>query len=96
MLELACRLRRARELAGLNQQQARKLLRWESLRLILIEHGDKEPTETELRTLAGLYGVSLAWLKGQGSPLSVATHAHLLGVPPRDRATLIELLEAIA
>lgn len=91
------RLTRARELAGLSLAQAAKLLGWARGPLYAMEIGEGvPPTEDELRKLAELYGVSLAWLRGEDVELPAATRAVLRQVEhPGDRARLTELLTAI-
>ena len=92
------RLRRAREIAGLSLGQAAAKLGWSQGPLQAMEvNAGYQPTEDDLRTLAALYGVSAAWLRG-ADPVVPAAAARLLResrIEPRDRDALEELLGAI-
>lgn len=87
------RIARAREMAGLSRAQAARLLGWLCL---YEEDGEPDPNESQLAALADLYGVSIAWLRGQPVELSESTRDLLRSVePPGERARLTELLEAV-
>lgn len=90
------RLTRARELAGLSIVQASRKLGWRDAKpLERIEDGDATASDDILQQLADLYGVSVAWLRGEDVELPAATRAVLREVEDHsDRARLSELLEA--
>lgn len=61
---LAVRLRRAREQAGLSQGQVAKLMKLHRPTISEIEAGRRRVQADELRELAKLYHVSVSWLLG--------------------------------
>lgn len=61
-LQIAARVRLARENAGLSQGQAAKHLTIPRPSLTEVEAGRRKVSAVELTTMAKLYGVSLAWL----------------------------------
>ena len=89
------RLTRAREMAGLSLGQASKLLDWPRWMLERYESGKDDIPDVCLRRLADLYGVSLAWLRGEDIELPESTRQVLREVEHTgDRVRLTELLEA--
>lgn len=60
--ELAKRIRSARELAGLSQGQAAKLMELHRPTISEIEAGRRNVKTDELNTFADLYGVEVSWL----------------------------------
>ena len=65
--DIAARLRLAREMAGLSQGQAAKILGWHRPTVSSIEAGRRRVQAEELNDLAGIYGVSLTWIMGETS-----------------------------
>lgn len=63
---IAKRLRAARELAGLSQAQAAELLDVHRPTISEMEAGRRRVASEELAQLAEIYGVSAAWLLGEG------------------------------
>lgn len=61
-LEVAERLRQARELAGLSQGQVAKKLHKHRPTISEIEAGRRKVTAQEISDFAELYGVSMEWL----------------------------------
>lgn len=61
-LELANRIRRARERAGLSQGQAAKKLDWHRPTISEIEAGRRSVKASELQVFSKLYGVDSNWL----------------------------------
>ncbi len=64
---VAERLRRARDLAGLSQGQAAKLLGMHRPTISEIEAGRRRVSVDELKRFADLYHVSLSWLMDSAS-----------------------------
>lgn len=60
--ELAERIRNARELAGLSQGQAAKLMGFHRPTISEIEAGRRNVKAEELSTFSELYGVDVSWL----------------------------------
>lgn len=88
------RLTTAREMAGLSIGQAAKRLDWPTQMIERYESED-EVTSACRRRLADLYGVSVAWLRGETVTLPESTRAVLRKVEHTDdRQRLTELLEA--
>ncbi len=63
-MEMAARLRMAREAAGLSQGQAAKLLDMHRPTVSEIEAGRRRLAADELARFAGTYGVGVTWLIG--------------------------------
>lgn len=64
---IAKRLREARNLAGLSQGQAARLMGLHRPSISEIEAGNRNVTATELAHFAKIYDVNAAWLAGQGT-----------------------------
>ena len=64
-LELANRLRSARELAGLSQSQVAKMFAYHRPTISEVEAGRRDVSAQELARFAEIYGVSAAWLLNQ-------------------------------
>lgn len=98
------RIRRARELAGMDVAQAGIRLGLPAGQLSMIENGvfgllgvvDTEPDPPTVGRMADLYGVSREWLRGQSIKLSDAENAVLLEIQNRrDRSRIREVLESL-
>jgi len=61
---IATRLRTAREMAGLSQGQAAKMLRIHRPSISEAEAGRRKVSAEELVEFARIYGVSVSWLAG--------------------------------
>lgn len=100
--ELAERLKSARELAGLSQGQAAKILDMHRPTISEIEAGRRRVTAEELTTFARLYSVSAAWLAGE-KPFSapeadarlVLAARELARLKPKDLDKIMTLLAAL-
>jgi len=64
---LADRLRSAREMAGLSQAQVARILHMHRPTISEMEAGRRRVSADELRRLADLYEVDIAWLAGSRS-----------------------------
>lgn len=64
---IADRLRSAREMAGLSQAQVARLLQMHRPTVTEMEAGRRKVSADELRQLAELYEVDIAWLAGTHS-----------------------------
>jgi hypothetical protein len=97
---IAARYKRAREIAGLTMGQALRQLNWQPGDNLLeeIEALRYKPSPQLHTTLAALYGVSPAWLRG-ADPVVPSSVEHLLkrwsGLSDEDRASLLEVIGAI-
>lgn len=92
------RYKRARELAGLSLAQAAARLGWAQGPLYAAEGGLGAPlTEPEVRIMADVYGVSIAWLQGADPVVPEATREMLrdADISFADRDNLIEFLGAV-
>lgn len=89
------RLTRAREMAGLSLAQANRLLGWKGTDTLADMEAGDVPGDATAARLADLYGVSLAWLRGEDIELPESTRQVLREVEHTgDRVRLTELLEA--
>jgi len=61
-LEIANRLRSAREMAGLSQGQAEKMLGMHRPTISEIEAGRRNVKSDELPQLTNLYGIEISWI----------------------------------
>ena len=66
-MAIAARLKLAREMAGLSQGQAAKILGWHRPTISTIEAGRRRVQAEELTVLADIYGVNMAWIMGETS-----------------------------
>lgn len=66
-MTIAKRLKSARELAGLSQNQVAKLLNLKRPAISEIEAGRRRVSAEELSKLGEIYDVSVAWLAGSSS-----------------------------
>ena len=64
-LQIAKRLRMARELAGLSQGQAARQLGWHRPTLSQIEAGRRKVSAEDLSLLANLYTANIPWILGE-------------------------------
>ncbi|MDF1811541.1 MAG: helix-turn-helix transcriptional regulator [Verrucomicrobiales bacterium] len=62
---IAERIKEARELSGLSQGQASKLLKMHRPTISEIEAGNRNVSAVELSQFAELYDVNISWLSGQ-------------------------------
>lgn len=91
------RLRSTRKVCGLTMKQASKLLGWAQGPLFSFEIGAVTPSDDDLRALAGIYGCSVAWLRGETAELSAESVALLKTVEhTSDRETLREFMLMIS
>ena len=67
-LEIANRLRLARDMAGLSQGQAARQLGWHRPTLSQIEAGRRKVSAEELSLLGDLYAVNIPWILGEQEP----------------------------
>lgn len=64
---IADRIREARQLSGLSQGQAAKMLEMHRPTISEIENGNRKVSATELAQFAEIYEVSINYLMGEGS-----------------------------
>ena len=76
-LEIAKRLRMARDLAGLSQGQAARQLGWHRPTLSEVEAGRRKVSAEELSLLADLYTVNIPWILGDEEPQIASAKAML-------------------
>ena len=76
-LEIANRLRMARDMAGLSQGQAARQLGWHRPTLSQIEAGRRKVSAEELSLLADLYTVNIPWILGEQEPQKASAKAML-------------------
>ena len=76
-LEIANRLRLARDMAGLSQGQAAKQLGWHRPTVSQIEAGRRKVSAEELSRLAELYAVNVPWILGEQDPQPSSARAML-------------------
>jgi len=90
---LKTRSARARELAGLSEGQAARLLGVDRAWLARVEAEQEPPTEAFLRDLAQLCRTSVAWLLGDAPQIPESTQELLRKskLTPRDREELLEV-----
>ena len=90
---LKTRIARARELAGLSEGQAARLLGVDRAWLARVEAEQEPPTAAFLRDLAKLCRTSMAWLLGDAPKIPESTQRLLRNskLTPRDRETLLEV-----
>lgn len=99
--DLAGRLRGARELAGLSQGQAAKLLGFHRPTISEIEAGRRNVKADELKTFADLYGVEVSWLisgeieEGKVNKEILAAARELSSMNEKDLDTLISTIRMI-
>ena len=76
-LEIASRLKLAREMAGLTQGQVASRLGWHRPTVSEIEAGRRRVLAEELRSLAELYGVNTPWVIGEAEEDGISDRARL-------------------
>ncbi len=76
-LEIANRLRLARDMAGLSQGQAARQLGWHRPTVSQIEAGRRKVSAEELSLLAGLYAINIPWILGEQEPQNASAKAML-------------------
>lgn len=97
---LATRLRAAREQAGLSQGQVARMLGLHRPSISEMEAGRRRVTAEEIAKLAGIYGVSVAWLTdtqdtdSQRARIEIAARK-LAKLKPEDLDRVLELLTAL-
>lgn len=69
-IDLAGRLRLARERAGLSQGQAARILGFHRPTISEIEAGRRKVSAVELKDLAKLYSVSIPWIVGDSATVA--------------------------
>lgn len=100
-LQIAERLRAARELAGLSQGQVARLLDMHRPTISEAEAGRRRISAEELAAFAKLYSVSTAWLTGESpeaqphDPRVVLAARELSKLRPADLEKVIWLLAAL-
>ena len=97
---IADRLRLAREMAGLTQGQVAKCLGWHRPTVSEIEAGRRRVQVEELTTLAGLYGVNIPWIIGEGKSAAISDRAMLAAreldkLKDEDLDRLLQLIRAL-
>ncbi len=99
-MDIAARLKLAREMAGLSQGQAAKILGWHRPTISTIEAGRRRVQAEELTVLADIYGVNVTWIMGEavqeeigGKALLAARELEKLNEKDLDR--LLQLISAI-
>jgi transcriptional regulator with XRE-family HTH domain len=98
---LAARCRTARENAGLSQGQAAKKLGIARSSLTQAEAGNRKISADELVAMAGLYGVSLAWLADTDEAPEPETDRielaarELARLKPEDLQSVLQLVRSI-
>jgi len=101
-LQIAGRIRIARENAGLSQGQAAKLLGVARPTITECEAGRRKVTAVELTAMAKTYGVGVAWLAGEvgdaASPdedrIELAAR-EIAGLKDDDLANVLQLVRSI-
>ena len=101
-LQIASRIRTARENAGLSQGQAAKLLGVARPTISECEAGRRKVTAVELTTMAKTYGVGVSWLAGEAgdgaSPdedrIALAAR-EIAGLKDDDLANVLQLVRSI-
>ena len=76
-LEIANRLRTARDMAGLSQGQAARQMGWHRPTISQIEAGRRKVSAEELSLLAELYAVNIPWILGEQGSESASAKAML-------------------
>ena len=76
-LEIANRLRLARNMAGLSQGQAARQMGWHRPTVSEIEAGRRKVSAEELSLLADLYAVNIPWILGEQEPQPTSARAML-------------------
>ena len=79
----------ARDLSGMSARKAVDLLGCSFERLAIIERGYGMPSDAHITTMANIYGVREAWLRGQQS-----TEAEILGRWPAATAAALEAVRS--
>jgi transcriptional regulator with XRE-family HTH domain len=101
-VEMGARLRTARELAGLSQEQVAKMLSMRRPSISEIEAGQRKVSSEELRKFSEVYDVKLAWLIGSDSEDEAADEKkirlaarELSKLKPEDLTRVIALLRVL-
>ena len=99
-LDIASRLRLAREMAGLTQGQVAKSLGWHRPTVSEIEAGRRRVQADEVAILAELYGVNVPWIVGEGESSKISDRAILAAreldkLKDEDLDRLLQLIEAL-
>lgn len=81
------RLRQARELAGLSQNQAAKIMKMHRPTISEIEAGRRNVSAEELKEFARIYDVDVIWLMGEDSP-NEASDSDLIKLAAREFSKL--------
>jgi transcriptional regulator with XRE-family HTH domain len=97
--ELAERLRKAREQAGLSQGQVAKKLEYSRPTISEIEAGRRKVSAHELTRFAEMYDVSEAWLMGKKTigvdPVVELAARELAKLKRQDLDTILDLLKSM-
>lgn len=96
---LGARLKHARELAGLSQAQAARLLSLHRPSITEMESETRKVSAGELKDLASLYKVSVEWLTGETlskKPLVRLAARRLSSLDDKDLKTIIRIVESLA
>ena len=98
-IEIAARLRAARERSGLSQGQAAKQLGLQRPTVSEIEAGRRRVPSEELTRFAALYEVSASWLLNNDSevadPAVELAARELVKLKPEDLDSVLELLRTL-
>lgn len=98
---IARRLKAARELAGLSQGQAAKLLDFHRPTISEIEAGHRRVAADELARFAELYGVSINWITGTrdepdlSDPQLAVVARELIKLRPDDIERVMQFIAAV-
>lgn len=99
---IAARIREARKMAGLSQEQLAKFLRLHRPAISEIEAGNRRVSAEELSRMAELLDVNVAWILGEGpdnvemdDPRIQLAARELQRLKPEDLNRLLKLLAAI-
>ena len=99
---IAERIRKARELAGLSQGQAAKILGLHRPSITAAEAGNRKVSAEEISKFADLYKVGVSWLLGEGeqqldpsdSKMQLAAR-ELKKLKPEDLDTVLQVIASI-
>ncbi len=99
-MDIASRLKLAREMAGLTQGQVAQSLGWHRPTVSEIEAGRRRVQAEELATLAELYGVNVPWIMGEGRSNEISDRAMLAAreldkLTDEDLERLLQLIRAL-
>ena len=99
-LDIANRLKLAREMAGLTQGQVAKSLGWHRPTVSEIEAGRRRVQADELTILAELYSVNVPWIVGEGVTNAVSDKAILAAreldkLKDEDLDRLLQIIQAL-